>query len=503
MKKLLALLLVVFSLAAPAGATWSIVVVNTQTGEVGVASATCLSGFALEKFVPVIVVGKGGGAAQSYVDFGAINRLRMWNELHTGSTPAEILTDLLDNGTNPHSRQYGIAAMTGPSASWSGPGCWAAVGNVTGQVGDFFYAIQGNVLTGDEPVLAAELAFVTTEGDMGQRMMAAMEGARSMGGDGRCSCAEYDPTGCGAPPAQFDKTAHCGFVYVARIGDTDGGCDGLLGCASGDYYLQIDFSGVAADPDPVFVLQDMYNTWRADLVGRPDHLRSTVTAPSQAMPADGTTQTTVTVSLVDVDGIPLTAGGALVSVALEETELATVGAVTDHGNGTYSFPVTAGISPGTARFAITADDGVATATLYPYFELDVDPVTPLHCARDSVYLMDDTRVTLTMNVPEGAGRRYLILASASGIDPGIMIGELLLPLNPDEVLWRSIRNANNFRFLNTMGRLDGAGRAEATFTAPPGLLSNLLGLRLDWAALYFDGELAVTPSVGFSIFYDR
>ena len=49
--------------------TWSIVCVNMETGEVCVASATCLGGnFPLKRWLPVIVVGKGAAAAQSAIE---------------------------------------------------------------------------------------------------------------------------------------------------------------------------------------------------------------------------------------------------------------------------------------------------------------------------------------------------------------------------------------------------------------------------------------------------
>jgi len=59
--------------ALPASATWSIVVVNTQTGEVVVAAATCLENFNLIKDLPVMRVGHGGAVSQGLIDFGCVN----------------------------------------------------------------------------------------------------------------------------------------------------------------------------------------------------------------------------------------------------------------------------------------------------------------------------------------------------------------------------------------------------------------------------------------------
>ena len=63
-----------------------------------------------------------------------------------------------------------------------------------GHQGSLKYAIQGNVLTGALVIHQAEQALRTTQGDLSQRLMAAMHAARLAGGDGRCSCNEkYKP----------------------------------------------------------------------------------------------------------------------------------------------------------------------------------------------------------------------------------------------------------------------------------------------------------------------
>ncbi len=499
MKRIVLLLLAMSLLALPGGATWSIVVLNTRTGEVAVGTATCVANEDLEEWVPVVVVGLGAGASQAWVAADASNRIRIRDGLVAGLTPQEILDDIIENDYSPGRRQFGIVGFTGPSVTFSGHLTDEGLTNRAGQRGELWYAIQGNVLTGEAVGQAAESALLKTEGDLGQRLMAAMEAARAYGGDGRCSCVPHDPTRCGCPPGDFKKSAHCGCVFVARIGDVDGACNPTVGCADGDYYLGLSTTGSWAHPEPIFVLQDMYDQWRAGLAGRPDHILSTVSVPVQSLPADGCKQTVATVELVDVDGVPLASGGAMIHVTAEDEAVATAGVVTDHGNGTYSFPVTAGLVPGTARFVITADDGVARATLYPFLELRVDAATPLHVGRDTISVSAGAEVPLTLNLPGAGGEYYIIIASTSGTQPGIWIGDVLLPLNPDEIFWRSIEHANNNRFQRTLGQLDAAGRAEALFSAPPHLLNNLIGRRMDWAALYYDPELQVTNAGGFDI----
>ena len=85
--RLLTGLLALLLLAAPLPATWSIVVVNTATGEVAVGTATCLTNFDIQKGVPVIVPGIGAGASQSLLDTGGLNRKIIQRGLIVGLKP--------------------------------------------------------------------------------------------------------------------------------------------------------------------------------------------------------------------------------------------------------------------------------------------------------------------------------------------------------------------------------------------------------------------------------
>ena len=162
-------------LVTPVSATWSICVVDLTTGEVAVATATCLENDDLGRFVPMLLVGKGAGAEQSVVDASGFNRILMRDLMLVDTPPLVVLDTLLESGTAPISKQYGIAGFSGFPASFSGAVTSDALGNVTGIVGDLAYAIQGNVLTGPEVCFAAEEALISTPGDLGQRLLAAME----------------------------------------------------------------------------------------------------------------------------------------------------------------------------------------------------------------------------------------------------------------------------------------------------------------------------------------
>ncbi len=84
--------------------------------------------------------------------------------------------------------------------------------------------------------------------------------------------------------------------------------------------------------------------------------------------------------------------------------------------------------------------------------------------------------------PAHAGAIYVLVASLSGTEPGLPLGpQLVLPLNPDAMLQASLGLANSSIFVNSLGLLDGAGRASAGFATPPSLLGSQLGRPLSFA----------------------
>jgi len=377
--------LALWLLSAPlCEATWSIVLVDTATGEVAVAAATCLEGgtFDLQRLLPVILVGRGAAAAQSAIDTGAVNRKKMVAGLLAGLTPAEIIETLKQGDLLKCSRQYGIVDSHGDSAAFTGPCCGAFASHVRGVVGSLSYSIQGNVITGSPVLQAAEAALVSSTGNTADRLLAAMEAARSMGGDGRCSCEASAPTSCGSPPvAGFEKSAHIGFAIVARIGDTDGSCSGL-GCATGDYWLDLSFNGTLADPDPVLVLQQRYEHFRERMRGQPDGLESLWSWRAPVALPGGGTLLELDVVLQDVDGQPLGHGGAQLGVehAPGSAGLSVRHAVIDHGDGRYTLQMLAPTGGGTDVLAVGIDQGGVHATLFPYPSIPL-PATLVPAAR--------------------------------------------------------------------------------------------------------------------------
>lgn len=194
--------------------TWSIVAVDTATGEAGVAVASCV---ALDVVADVPGIAPGGGAlvTQSYLLEG--ERDRGVELLEGGLDAGAVLARLLDPAFDPDfaQRQIAVIDARGGIASYTGPEALAFAGHASREAGTLSVAVQGNVLTGREVVeeaLAAALA--PSACDVPARLLSALEaGGRDGRGDARCT-----PLGVSAQSATLRAGAFEIDVGVAEPG---------------------------------------------------------------------------------------------------------------------------------------------------------------------------------------------------------------------------------------------------------------------------------------------
>lgn len=475
-------------------ATWSIVAVDRSTGEVAVAGATCIADSFLQSSIGVVVVGRGAAAGQAVSS--PIANTAIGDMLHAGIAPEEIIQSI-GPASSLAFRQFGIVNFDDPAVTFTGNNVGVARPGVAGEVGTIRYAIQGNVLAGDDVVFAAEQTFRNAQGDLGQRLMAAMETAREYGGDGRCSCVQGQPNACGSPPPSFTHSAFTAFIVVSRIGDQDGQDN----WHSGDYYLERRFVGNANEVDPVIGMQARYDVWRMNRIGVVDGILSEVHPGATRLPADGTTTTDVTVVMRDIDGNKLAFGGFPLQVrGIGGPQAASVETVVDNGDGTFTIRLRAGGEPGHCRFRLVAEQGARARTLHPPLELDVDALTGLHVGRAAVSASAGASVPLVTNAgTSAAGRAYQVLASASGTQPGTPFGGGVLPLNADRLLRFTLAQPGGPRFPGSAGQLDADGRAEARLEATPQMLAPFVGGRFDFATVLFGSPDEFTEPAGFDV----
>jgi len=508
MRRLLLSLLCGSLLVSPAGATWSIVVVDRRTGEVAIGAATCIAQFNLTRGLPAIVNGVGGAVVQA--SGNSANLPPVVAAMREGATPAELLELMLAIEPSVPQLQTGIVTMNGSPVTFTGHGAGAAKLGVVGEVGDLAYAIQGNVLAGAEVVRQAERAMLEAEGDLGQRLLAGMIAAREWGGDGRCSCSlenfGMDADDCGAPPMDFRKSAHTGFLLLARPGDLEAPCvtPGGVDCANRGYHLRIVIRGAQAqiqDPDPVDQMVDRYLQWRAERLGRADGVLSRATR-AVPMPAGGAARQVINVQLVDIEGNALTHGNTRLEVVPIEGAhaRARILEVENHQDGSYSITVASAEHPSSDTFMIKAWDHVVSATLYPFLEIESFGADPLNIGSSSISAVSGGRVSLELDLPDRVNESYVLLGSLAG-GAGIPLAPgLVLPLAMDEVLEFTVLEAGNPDYLpGTLGTLDAEGRAQADFIPPAGALVDFVGQRLEWVGVVAGDTTTLTNCVSIDI----
>lgn len=178
------------SILAQAQDTFSIVAVDSVTGEVGSAGASCVdlfsAGLTNDDFLGVLIPNVGAINTQAY--YLPANQTNATNRMNAGDTPDEMIQWLVNNDVQnqPEVRQYGIAALINGS-----PQTAAHTGSSTDNYKNHTlgtnYAIQGNILLGQEVLDSMEARFLNEPGDLACKLMAALQGANMVGADTRCS----------------------------------------------------------------------------------------------------------------------------------------------------------------------------------------------------------------------------------------------------------------------------------------------------------------------------
>lgn len=198
---LLALLLLLGTHAADA--TWSIVAVDPDTGEVGGAVATCTP---WASKVVGVVPGKGVIVTQAASNREA--RVRGEALIEQGASAKEVIAAISSASFDPsHARQqHGVVVLSSGDSSAGYTG--AATAPFTGDVQAENVSVQGNILAGPDVVPAALEAFLKAgrelRSSLADRLLVALEAGSAKGGDRRCG----------------KQTATSAYLVVARPGDS-------------------------------------------------------------------------------------------------------------------------------------------------------------------------------------------------------------------------------------------------------------------------------------------
>jgi uncharacterized Ntn-hydrolase superfamily protein len=183
-KALLALLILGYSLVVipqtmPTVSTFSIVAIDPQNGDLGIAVASRY--FSVGSVVPWAMADVGAVATQANVNVGygqqAIDLLRQ------GLSAPEVLKKIMaeDKFEGKDGRQIAIVDAKGNIAAYTGPKAPNWAGDRQGKT----WSAQGNILVGPQVPEAMGKAFESTQGELAEKLYAALKAGDAAGGDAR------------------------------------------------------------------------------------------------------------------------------------------------------------------------------------------------------------------------------------------------------------------------------------------------------------------------------
>ena len=157
--------------------TFSIVGRDSENGDLGVAVQSKF--FAVGAVVPWAKAGVGAVATQSWTNttYGS----KGLELLENGLSAQETLDRLVAGDDGRSQRQVGVIDADGNVANYTGGECMEWAGARSGEN----YTAQGNLLTGEAVVDAMAEAFEETEGELAEKLMAALIAGQEKGGDRR------------------------------------------------------------------------------------------------------------------------------------------------------------------------------------------------------------------------------------------------------------------------------------------------------------------------------
>jgi len=233
MKKLYIVLISLIALQPIAAQdTFSIVAIDTITGAVGSAGASCVAGSII-----LSDVHPGVGVVHTQSFYLSANQQYARQLMNQGFSPQQIVDSLVANDAqgNPSRRQYGVIDLVdnGRTAAFTGVNCFDWKGDRTAKT----YAIQGNILSGPEVIDSMETRFLMTSGDLAEKLMASLQGANFAGADTRC--------------LSSGTSSISAFIRVALPNDMPG-----------KYFLDLNVNSTAPGVEPIDSLQVLFNNWR-------------------------------------------------------------------------------------------------------------------------------------------------------------------------------------------------------------------------------------------------
>lgn len=216
----------------PSFATWSIIVINPKTKEIGIAGASCtVSVYGIGLIVP----GKGAIVVQAMSN--PLARLQGFRMIMDGGKPADILAKIRHPDFDPEQQQYSIACMNDIDhpATYTGTKNTSYAGTLTGNG----ISVQGNTLTHPEEIQAIFDAAVKAQKNglpIQDILMIALEAGAKAGGDKRCG----------------ERKASSAFLTVSKSYDVE------------KHWLNLVIYGTDDKVHAVDALRQKFDNWKAE-----------------------------------------------------------------------------------------------------------------------------------------------------------------------------------------------------------------------------------------------
>ncbi|MGC4037903.1 MAG: DUF1028 domain-containing protein [Chitinophagaceae bacterium] len=235
MKRVFHLLFCVCFLASfsfSANATWSIIVIDPVTKEIGIAGASCTPNvYGIGGIIP----GKGAVIVQAMSN--KLAQMKGLQMIMTDANPDDILKAMLDPMYDPEEQQYAIISMSYIDKPVTYTGSKTTTYN--GALVAKGISVQGNTLSDSEElqvILNAALKAQKDSLSISEILMKALEAGSVAGGDKRCGA----------------QKATSAFIIVAKSGDQ-----------VSSPYLNLVVKGIPkGEENAVEELRKKYDAWR-------------------------------------------------------------------------------------------------------------------------------------------------------------------------------------------------------------------------------------------------
>jgi len=239
------ILLIFLSVLVHGQDTFSIVAIDSLTGEIGSAGASCVGSSTYYPHGAAVLsdVIPGIGAIHTQAAYLEANQNYAHDLMMQGLSPLQIIDSVVANDAqnNPTTRQYGIVDNNNGhprSAGYTGINC----SDYKNDTNNIYYSIQGNILLGQLILDSMQVRFLNTQGTLADRLMAALQGAKIVGADTRC--------------APKNSSSLSSFLRVAKSTDPYD----TLYC---DLYMAYPQTIQGVLPvDPIDSLQTLYDIWK-------------------------------------------------------------------------------------------------------------------------------------------------------------------------------------------------------------------------------------------------